>query len=217
MKAKILPGLAILLIISLTFVSCDRLNPTTTVDSVSNSDLINYQDFTLSAESVNLTSSVEGTVFVEGDIKKSKDRHVTICARVAIDPEDWGGVGVYVEQTEWNITNFTSNYPEDNPDPDEWAQIWTKTVKDGSEKWITIGKSDSPSEPSGGGAGTFIIEFDPVSGTDDLPEDFEVVIGVGSKDGYVLNPVSENISVPLNIDYQEPSPTLSQATGTTTY
>jgi hypothetical protein len=202
MKTKILPVLAILMLFSLMLVSCDRLNPTTKSDSVSNSDLINFKDFSLSAESVNLNSSVQGTVFVEGDIEKSKDRHVTICARVEIDPEDWGGLGIYIEQTEWNITNFTSNYPEGNPEPDAWAQIWTKTVEDGSEKMITIGRSDNPPESSGGGVGTVIIELDPASGAEDIPENLEFSIGIGSKDGYIVNPVGEDIVVPINDDYR---------------
>ena len=214
--AKILPGLAILIIFSLLLVSCDLINPTTTTDSVSNSDLINHRDFSLSAEGVNLNSSVQGTIFVEGDVDNPKDRHVTILARVEIDPADWGGAGLYLEQTEWNITNFNSSYPEGSPDPEEWAQIWTKAAKGGSEKWITIGKSDSPPDTSGGGAGTFVIEFDPVSGTDSLPENFEVVIGVGSKDGYIVHPVSENISVPMDTDYQGSSSTWTQVTDTTT-
>jgi hypothetical protein len=187
--------LPVLLILGLLAISCggqDLLSVT-----VSNDDLIASQDFSLSADSVNLTTSVLGTVFVEGDAAKPEERRVTIIASVEIDPRDWGGVGFYIDQAAWDVTNFTSDYPQGSPDPDEWAQLWTKAVDPrGFEKMITIGKALYP-DTSGGGTGNVIIELAPFPG-EDLPENFEMTIGIGSKGDHILNPVDEDISVPVN-------------------
>jgi hypothetical protein len=203
-SVKLSHVLAILVLLSLMFISCES-NSAPLSDGISNSDLIAFKDFSLNAQSVNLNTSIQGTIFVEGDVQKPKDRRITICAKVEIDPQDWGGVGLYIEQTEWDITNFNSDYPQNSTNPERWATIWTKAVDpDGFEKWITIGRSDNPPDTSGGGVGTIVIELSPVSGIETLPENLEINIGVGSKDGYVLHPVGEDVSVPINVDYQGP-------------
>jgi hypothetical protein len=201
-SVKSLPGLVILVLLSLMLISCES-NSAPLSDGISNSDLIAFKDFSLSAHSVNLNTSIQGTIFVEGDVQKPGDRHITICARVEIDPQDWGGVGLYIEQTEWDVTNFNSDYPQGSKEPDRWATIWTKAVEpQGFEKWITIGRSDNPPDTSGGGVGTIVIELSPVSGIETLPETLEVTISIGSKDGYILHQVGEDVSVPINVDYQ---------------
>lgn len=163
-----------------------------------NKDVLYFQDFALSAEAVDLNTNVKGTIFVKGDKEKPEKRHIQISARVEVDPQDWGGVGFYITEG-WNVTNIASDFPRGSSTPERY----TTTLSAGGEaRMVYIGHSRM-SAVSGGGEGSIVIEFDPVG--KDLPANTAITVGVGSKGDVIVNPVSQKIPVPLNIDYRTPA------------
>lgn len=190
---------AILMLLGMTATACHQpVMPSSTV----NKDVLNFRDFSVSAESVDLSTSVNGTIFVRGDIEKPDDRHLQISARLEIDPNDWGGVGFSFPQG-WNVTSIASDYPQGNPAPDRYI---TTLSSGGEARMVYIGSSKMlGSDVGGGGRGSVIIDVEPASGQKDLPESLVITVGVGSKGEVVSNPVFQKIPVPLNIDYRTPT------------
>jgi hypothetical protein len=196
---KYLPMLVIVFLISLTVLSCH--NPIIPSYS-SNNDVINYREFYLSAENVSLDTFTRGTIFVRGDIEKPEERRVQIAAWVEIDTADWGGVSFNIPQG-WEVTHIASDYPQGNPKP----ETYTSTLRTESEnvkyhRIVEIGCTRHGAAKPQGGKGNLIIELAPESPEQELPENVEILIGVGSKDDYILNPVHETFEVLLNIDYR---------------
>jgi hypothetical protein len=170
-----------------------------------NTELINFKDFFISAESINLGTSVRGTIFVKGDIKNPKERIIQIAAWVEVDPNDWGGVGFYIDHP-WKVTSVSTDFPQGNTKPEQQFRIFT-SGDPSAPLYLTIGNSkDSPSNGRGG-KGSVIMELGPISSEQNLPENLEMTVGVGSKGENIQNPVSETIMVPLNVDYRTPTPT----------
>jgi hypothetical protein len=170
--------------------------------SATNNDVINYRDFYLSAESVNLTTFTEGTIFVRGDKEKPKERWIQISARVDIDVMDWGGVSFNIPQG-WEVNTAVSDYPQGNPNPENYTQILrtgSKEVK--YHRIIEVGHTRFRAVKSQGGKGSLIIELIPESPGEELPETIEILIGIGSKGDYTSSPVHETFEIPLNVDYR---------------
>jgi hypothetical protein len=184
-------------LLSLTALSCiQRTLPSSPV----NNDVLNFKDFYLTAESVKLNTNVKGTIFVKRNGENADKKHIQISARVEIDPRDWGGVSFYFPQG-WNVSGITSDYPQGNPGPERY----TTTLSSGGEARLVYIGNSKMSASSNGGEGDIIIDLDPVSTNKDLPEDLVITVGVGSEGEVVVNPVSQKIMVPLNIDYRTPS------------
>jgi hypothetical protein len=191
--------LAAVLPIGLTGSSCH--NPVIPSYPVNN-DLINYESFSLSAEEVGLKTATGGTIFVRGDKEKSEDRRIEISAWVEIDAADWGGVSFNIPRG-WEVTHVASDYPQGNSKPETYATVLqTESPKEKYNRIVEIGNTRHGAAAPQGGKGNLIIELAPKSSKQALPENIEVLIGVGSKDDYILNPVGETIEVPLNTDYR---------------
>jgi hypothetical protein len=193
---KYLSVLVIIFLIGLIALSCH--NPTIPSPS-SNNDVINYKDFFLSAEKVNLNTLTRGTIFVRGDIKKPEAVRILISAWVEIDTADWGGVSFNIPQG-WEVNSIISDYPQGNSKPENYiATLQTESPNEQYQRIIEIGCTRHGAAEPQGGEGNVLIELAPKSS--ELPENFETIIGVGSENDYILNPVHDTIQVPLNIDY----------------
>jgi hypothetical protein len=201
MRKICLEFLAILIVVfmvSLAALSCH--NPIIPSSPV-NSDLINYRSFFLSAENIGLDTFTRGTIFVIGDIEKEGERRVQISAWLEIDSTDWGGVGFYIPQG-WDITQITSDYPQENPEPETYITTLHTEADRPFDTGVHVGATKYGAPELQGGKGNLIIELAPESSEQELPENFQTLIGVGSEYDYVMNPIHETFEVPLNIDYR---------------
>lgn len=183
------------ILISLTASSCHHSQtPTSPV----NNDLINFKDFSVSAEIVGLSTFVRGTVFVKGTEDKPGEHHVQIAAWTEIDEMDWGGISFYIPRG-WEVTDITSDYPQGSPKPEEYIGIWhTEAEEENFNTFVEIGHTKFRPGLNQGGKGNLIIELAPILTKQELPEILEIRIGAGSKGEYTVNPVVETISIPLN-------------------
>jgi hypothetical protein len=198
-KSSLIVLLVIVTVISLAALSCH--NPITPSYS-SNKDVINYRDFYLSAENVSLTTMTGGTIFVRGDTEKPEERMVQITAWMEIDPADWGGVSFSIPQG-WKVENIASDYPQGNPKPEEYITVIQTAANRTFNKVIHVGTTKLGAPKELGGNGNLIIELAPESGKEELGENFQTIIAVGSKYDYIINPVHETYEVPLNTDYHK--------------
>ncbi len=169
-----------------------------------NSGVINFKDFSLNTESVNLSTKVTGTAFIKGDIQDTSDRHIYISAQFEIDPQDWGGISFHLPR-DWKVIGVMVNYPEGTSQPqlNNHTAVWSAHVDDGYYDFIAVGRGINKNDTSGGGKGSIIIESDPVSSKQDLPENVEITVAAESKGEVVVNPIDEKISIPLNVDYRK--------------
>ncbi len=168
-------------------------------ESVTNKDVINFCEFSLDASSVNLTTRVNGTVFVKGDLEKPDDITVQIVMDIGLDPEDWGGVGLIFPEG-WRVTSTTSSLVEiDDPYYSDMVGVMSGGAPEqGGWSWVAIGYPITmPGDSPGDLHGTVVIDADFVLEDTPTPDTLELTIGVGSKDGYVVNPVSIDLDVPL--------------------
>jgi hypothetical protein len=203
-------ALFLLLLLGIGSISCSSHNDD---DIFANVNVINYKDFFLSAESLGLTSSIRGTIFIKGDVNQPNQRHAQISAWIELDPQDWGGVGFYLKEgSGWEVTSVTTDYPQGYPVPETetfvFTSDWNRSVAIGRQ-WPWRERKNHP-----GGKGSFIMELDPDHTKKDLPEDFTIGISIGSKYDYIVGPVNETVQVPLNINYREeitPTPTSPQS------
>lgn len=164
-----------------------------------NEALISHRDFYLGAESVGLTSSVRGTVFVKGDVAKPLDRRVIMTLWVELDPNDWCGAGVSIDK-EWNIAGITSDFPQNKHNPEQYTSTWQNASDDIEyDTWVEIGREMYP-DTIGGRQGNIIIELEPDPALKKLSGEIDFSVGIGSEDTYIMYPVSKVITVPLNPD-----------------
>jgi hypothetical protein len=195
---KYLSLLVVVFVVGLAALSC-RQSPMPS--SPVNNDLINYRSFFVSAESVDLDTFTRGTIFVRGDKEKPEERRVQISAWVEIDAADWGGVSFSIPQG-WKVTHIASDYPRGNPEPETYTGILqTESEHVQYHRIVEVGCTRHGAAEPQGGKGNLIIELAPESPEQELPENLEILIGAGSEDDYILNPVHETFEVPLNIDY----------------
>mgnify|MGYP001482871029 CR=1 FL=1 len=168
---------------------------------ITNEKIIQFQDFDVTSESTELETSIRGTVFLSG--KGGVPEHAQIVAMIAIDPEDWGGVGIQLSD-QWNISSITSSYPEGKEDkaPEHYTSVWTTAgeAEHGWNKIIEIGRDTERWTPTGGGTGTIVIELDIDDKNKSKSDVFSMTVGVGSKekDGIrSLHPDWKLIEIPI--------------------
>jgi hypothetical protein len=192
---KYITALVIVLVISLMALSCT--SPVTPSSHVNN-DTISYRDFSLRAESVNLDTLTRGTIFVRGNKEKSGERRVQISAWVEIDAADWGGVSFSIPLG-WEVPSIVSDYPQGNPKPETYtSMLQTESKLETYNRIVEIGCTIHGAAKPQGGQGNVIIELVPKSAKQDIGENLEILIGVGSANGYILGPVHAVIQVPLH-------------------
>ncbi len=74
-----------------------------------NAGIINIKDFYVAASSTGLATSARGTIFISGE--NDRPTKAEIVAWVEVDPEDFGGVRIYLPYG-WKMTGLVSGYPE---------------------------------------------------------------------------------------------------------
>jgi hypothetical protein len=193
---------SVLILLCLVATSC---RGPITGEYAANKDVLNFRDFSLNTDSVGLTTTVNGTIFVKGNSQKTDSRQMQISARVEIDPRDWGGVGFYVPDG-WKVSSIHSDYPQGDRQPERYTTI----LKFRERAEIFIGNSQLSAD-RGGGEGSVVIELEPLSSKTDLAGSAEIVIAAGSSGKIVQGPVSKKIVVPLNLDYRTPVRPVSQS------
>ncbi|GAA0343768.1 hypothetical protein GCM10008967_37780 [Bacillus carboniphilus] len=148
-----------------------------------NHQIIISKEFQVNSDSTDLNTSVKGTIFLSGE--ESAVERAQIVAMINIDPEDWGGVMFSIHKN-WNISSFTSSYPEDENEenPEDYVSVWTTTeeTRHGHNKMIEIGRGHQRWTPTGGGGGTVVIEL--VRNKESIPTSdvFSLTVGVGSEE-----------------------------------
>jgi hypothetical protein len=146
-----------------------------------NEGVINFKDFYVGSESTDLETLTRGTVFIKKD--DFSNYLVQIVAWVEIDPMDRGGVGFTIPFG-WKVTSITSSYPDGRRDynPEDYVETW-QTRDYWFNEWSTrvnIGCSLQGGSPSGGGAGSVVIELESTSKEPNpYPGFFKTIIGVG--------------------------------------
>jgi hypothetical protein len=165
-----------------------------------NEDISIIQNFSVESNSTNLSTSVEGTIFVSHDDKEIPS-HIQIVAWIEIDPNDWGGVSFFIPK-KWNVSNISSSYPynEDMSIPKDNISILnahdTKMYE--WHQFIEIGRNHNYM-PSEGGTGTIVIDLYPDKDSIEQTESFNITVAVGSKekDGVkVIGTDSTSIDIP---------------------
>ena len=153
-----------------------------------NDDITFVHSFNISGDSTDLNTSAQGTIFIKDD------NSIQIAAFVNIDPEDWGGVAFYIPKG-WIISNISSNYPEQQPSPND-VSIWTTT----DSKWntmIEVGRNREYKQ-SEGGRGTVIIDLVPSSNTrTDAERSISVEVGSSEVNG-VKTMGTDSIEIPIS-------------------
>jgi len=194
---KYLKLLLTLLVLSSGLVSCTDQNDIAGSDSV-NRNVVNYQDFSLSADTVGLDTNVSGTIFVIGENDKPDELRVQIIAWVEIDSTDWAGVEFAIPHG-WEVSGIVSDYPQGYPAPDEYTTSWQ--TEDSESEWhikVDIGSSKYNTDITRGGKGTVFIELKPLYPEQKLPDSIDILAGVGSEGDMVAYPCYQIINVLLN-------------------
>jgi len=186
-----------LLVLSLAVVSC--ADQTDIVErNFTNKDVVNYEDFSLNANTVGLDTRISGTIFIIGDHEKPDELRIQIIAWVEIDSKDWAGVEFAIPQG-WEVSRILSNYPQGYPAPDEYTTSWQTEASE--PEWhikVDIGFSEYSTDITRGGNGTVLIELESLSPEQELPDSINILVGIGSEGDTVAYPCNEIISVPLN-------------------
>lgn len=191
--------MAVFLVMLVSLTSCTSRQENR---AVTNTDLINFRDFSLNAGPVNQTTMARGTVFVRGDLDKPEDITIQIAMIVEIDPADWGGVNLYFPEG-WEITQIASGFPVIDGQQESIASVWTNGQPvDGGRSWVEIGRRDVGSGPFAGiREATLIIDAGYVLEGASTPAVLDLIVAVGSK-GVTLGPVSVELEIPLLSDYR---------------
>lgn len=162
-----------------------------------NEGIVQIKSFEVESVSTDLDTSIIGTIFIrEGE---DATLQAQIVASIEIDPSDWGGIVLYIEDT-WKVINIASSYPENNEGklPSDYISTW-HTVDERTEMntMIEIGR-DRSYIPTGGGIGTVLIDL--AYEDKNIPDTCKIVVGVGSdeKNGTkVAAPDNITIEIPL--------------------
>lgn len=167
-----------------------------------NKNIILQRGFNISSDSTELNTSAKGTVFIKE--VEGNPEEVQIVASIEIDTNDWGGVTFYIAN-DWNISNITSSYPENESQviPADYINTWT--TSDPEPEWskrIEIGR-DRNYVPTIGGTGTIVIDLFLDKELAPKPETFNIMVAVGSdeKEGVkIIETDNTQISIPLTND-----------------
>jgi hypothetical protein len=192
---KYLLALALVPVMAIAAASCGQ---TASTPASVNEDTIAYREFSLDTESVGLETRTSGTIFVKGDAAEEGDRRVVISARVEIDPADWGGVSFNIP-VGWEVSSVTSDYPQGNPHPENYTStLYTGSTQGEYQRIVEVGNTRHGAAEPQGGVGSVIIELVPMPGNQDLGASLGILIGVGSSEGYIVDPVHDIFPVSLN-------------------
>jgi len=159
-----------------------------------NEKIIQIKDFSVNSDSTELKTSAKGTIFVKG--AEGVPEHIQIVVWIEIDPDDRGGVAVYVPK-KWYIANVISSFPEKKAEaiPGQYVSSWATASDDYKwQKFIEIGRTAARLTPKGGGAGTVVIDLVPEN-TIQQSETFDITVTVGS-DGNAIGTDSTSIKIP---------------------
>ena len=167
-----------------------------------NKNIILQRGFNISSDSTELNTSAKGTVFIKE--VEGNPEEVQIVASIKIDTNDWGGVAFYIAN-DWNISNITSSYPENESQiiPADYIETWT--TSDLESEWskrIEIGR-DRNYVTTIGGTGTIVIDLFLDKELAPKPENFNIMVAVGSdeKEGVkIIETDNTQISIPLTND-----------------
>ncbi|MDY0387289.1 MAG: hypothetical protein RBT65_09215 [Methanolobus sp.] len=196
MKRYILILLLVLFIFSLIFYENNRINEEKYIEV--NKNIIAQKSFNVSSESTELDTSAKGTVFIQ------ENKKVQIVTSIEIDPDDWGGVSVYIPKS-WVVSNIISSYPENEEQSIlvDFVTKWsTGSDKYEWDKYVEIGRGRNY-KPTGGGSGTVVIDLLPDKKVTPDPETFNIMVAVGSneKEGVkIVGTDYTEISIPLISD-----------------
>ena len=135
-------------------------------------------------EAEELGTRAEGSVLVY-----EKERGVLgirLAAQITVGPEDWGGAA-FSFPAGCRLENVLCSYPEDGTGAEPPVNVWTTAGE--NEKYtivVEIARSREQ-EPTGGGAGTVVIDVSFPCGKPDPPDrlDFAVECGGRVKNGSV--------------------------------
>lgn len=194
---NVLFGVFIITVIATLLFGC-RQNNNSFEKPLVNENIIGIKDFSVNSDSTELNTSAKGTVFIQG--VEGIPEHIKIVALIEIDPDDWGGVYIYIPR-KWNIESITNSYPENEAQANSYKYVstcFTAAEKYEWNKWIEIGRSSSY-EPTGGGTGTVVIDLVADKDAVQQSETFNIMIAVGSdeKNGrHILGPDSTSIEIP---------------------
>ncbi|GMQ60744.1 hypothetical protein AN1V17_51470 [Vallitalea sediminicola] len=190
--------LTILIIIAILFLATIKTKDSSN-EVLVNKDIIQVRSFGVNSYSTEMNTSAKGTVFIKGE--ESIPEHVQIISWIEIDPDDWGGVAFYIPD-QWQISNITSSYPENEAQMTsaDYVATWSTTdSKYELNTMIEIGRDRSYIQ-TGGGTGTVMIDLVLDKNVKVQPETFNIMISVGSdeKDGVMIEgPDSIYIEIPI--------------------
>jgi hypothetical protein len=102
----------------------------------------------------------------------------------------------------WEIIHIASDYPQGNPEPETYITTLHTEADKPFDTMICVGATKYGAPKLQGGKGNVIIELAPESPEQELPDNFQTLIGVGSKYDYIIGPVHEIFEVPLHTDYR---------------
>jgi hypothetical protein len=203
---KITFGLIVLLILISTL-SCSNQNYTSYDGK--NRNVIRSQNFSVNTESIGLSTSVKGTVFIKQNPEESDNSYVQIVAWVEKDPKDWGGIGFITRG--WKVIDADSSFGNYR---DGYLDILLLSESQ-DISWISVGNyylgegskyADFSHNEGENMKGSVIINMERIKGFEQV-DNFELSVKAGSQ-GEVIKarywPVKETISIPLNIDSKTP-------------
>jgi hypothetical protein len=173
---------------------------------IENKDAVNFRDFYMSAESIGLSTTAEGTILLKGN--HDNPNQVLIIGWIEIDSRDFGGVSFGIPN-DWKVNGITSSYPYGTPVPQNEHYSVVNTINHTlSQPFQTFVEVGSLHSKTGGGKGSVMIELEPSS--QKRLDNLEIQISVGSqtndKQEKIMYPLWEVFKVPysaVNIDQQK--------------
>lgn len=190
------------MLLSLLFLSC---NGETTIPQLDNSNrgVINYLDFALDTDSINLNTDITGTIYIKTRDDLNDIPFIEIVSWINIDSRDWAGVEFGIPK-ELYVTSVSTSYPRGDPKPEEYAIVWYNNYyyenpEQGNHIWIQIGESKG-SDRVRGGQGSIIIELDFLG--KQIPDSVDILVGAGSQGETTAYPCYEILQIPVNSDYR---------------
>lgn len=167
---------------------------------LANEDVIAHKAFVVSGGTSTPGSSITGTVFVLGKNGSKVGDRIQITATVRVDDSDWAGVELDIPK-EWRISSILSDYPQrgNNLHPESYVTVWSKSPDaDAFDKFVRIGHTKQFPDLGRGGQGNISISLEPAVPVKELPKNFEIRCGVGSRGDSIAYPSYMTVSVPLS-------------------
>jgi hypothetical protein len=168
----------IFLAVSFIFLSVSCQSVATPIVNKNNTDVISYREFFLDTNSLELDTSVRGTVFVKQIGNNSSKYEIQIVSWVEIDPGDGRGIGFYVPRG-WAVSGIDTSFPEGNLNPELYTSIWSNKYfeqhpEKGQPTWIQIGGREPTRLDDAYGQGNVIITLISDFDKEGVPDDIEI-------------------------------------------